>query len=74
MNYLLLILKREIINALKDTNKFCELLGRFFLPTFLGRLLVVLSRSYEEERTQRPQLMNKRHTVFHHAGYLKDAL
>ena len=45
-------------------------LSRVFLPTLLHRLLVVLHRRNEEERAQRPQLLDEVDAVFHHGHHL----
>ena len=74
MHNLLLVLQREVVDALQHADKLCELSGRVFLPALLGRFLVVLSRSLEEERAERPQFLDEADAVLHHTADLRHTL
>ena len=70
MNFLVLILDREIVERLKQVGKFCHLNCRILFPTFLGSLFVIRCRSYEIEAASIPQLMNKVHAALHQRNNL----
>ena len=70
----LLALDGEIIDALQHAHQLGHLLGGVLLPTLFHRLLVIAGGRQEEERAERPQLLDEVDTVFHHVDHLRDAL